>query len=169
MKTLTPLLLGLLCACSSTAPPQDPAPEPILFAFGDIETQADGRCFATARGPDRFETVIRQVEVIPETRAADGRVLNPAIFRNEAQRVRIPSDDIQRFETVCPPTYSLNFVASLQRALLARGEFTGAITGLMDAPTSTAIQLYQERRGLNSPILALETAQTLGLVAVDNE
>ena len=107
--------------------------------------------------------------MIPETRAADGRVLNPTIFNNEAQRVRITSDDIQQFETVCPPTYTLNFVASLQRALLARGEFTGAITRLMDEPTSTAIQLYQERRGLNGSILALQTAQILGLIGVANE
>ncbi len=165
MKHISFALL-FVSACSSAAPPQDPAPQPILFAMGDIETEADGRCFSVTRGPDTFETIIEQVEVIPATRSSDGSLINPAIFRNEARRVRIPSEVTQRFETVCPPTYTIAFVTSLQRALQARGVFTGAVNGFLDGPTSSAVQIFQERRGVNSPVLSIETARALGLVSI---
>jgi peptidoglycan hydrolase-like protein with peptidoglycan-binding domain len=58
------------------------------------------------------------------------------------------------------------FLASLQRALQARGIFRGAVTGAMDAPTQKAVRAYQQSLGLDLPVLTLAAAQSLGLVPV---
>jgi len=57
-----------------------------------------------------------------------------------------------------------DFVASLQRALAARGIYAGVVNGQMDAPTRRAIRRYQKPKGPDSDVLSLATAQELGLV-----
>ena len=166
MKQFLPVISLLIAAGCSTSPPVDPDPRAAVFSFGQIETAANGRCYGTTRGPDSFQTLINQVEVLPENRTASGSLINPAIFRNEANRVRIPSEETLRFETICPPRYTEPFVFSLQRALAARGAYSGLINGQLDAETSRAIQLFQLDRGINSALLATATAQDLGLIVV---
>lgn len=166
MKQYLSVITLYIAAGCSTSPPVDPDPQAALFSFGEIETAADGRCFGNTRGTDSFETVVNQVEVLPENRTASGTLINPAIMRNEATRIRVPSEETVRFETICPPRYTEPFVLSLQRALAARGAYNGAINGQLDAETSRAIQLFQLTRGINSALLATATAQELGLIVV---
>jgi peptidoglycan hydrolase-like protein with peptidoglycan-binding domain len=71
-----------------------------------------------------------------------------------------------RIETPCPETQPPDFIASLQRALRARGLHSGPVTGRMDAGTRKAVRRYQAARGLDSDILALDSARALGLVAL---
>ena len=69
------------------------------------------------------------------------------------------------FETMCQRELTLDFVSSLQRALAARGFYRGSITGEMDSATRAAIRRYQKPEGLDSGIIARETARRFGLVA----
>jgi peptidoglycan hydrolase-like protein with peptidoglycan-binding domain len=62
------------------------------------------------------------------------------------------------------------FIASVQRALKARGYYRGPVTGALDTRTGRAIQRYQRDRGdVDSATLSLRSARDLGLVAVPRE
>lgn len=71
------------------------------------------------------------------------------------------------FRVPCPEVVTSGFIATLQRALEARGHYTGAITGRPNEATRDAIRAFQRANGFDSPILTLETAQRLGLMPVD--
>jgi hypothetical protein len=73
---------------------------------------------------------------------------------------------VPRFETLCPPEYTEDFVSALQRALQVRGAYNGRITGDIDIPTRLAILAWQSARGLESDRLSRATAQGFGLVPV---
>jgi peptidoglycan hydrolase-like protein with peptidoglycan-binding domain len=73
------------------------------------------------------------------------------------------------FETLCPPSYTADFVSSLQRALALRGFYTGLVTGIMDIPTGRAVQDFQRVDGPDSPILSIDTARALGLTQLTAE
>jgi hypothetical protein len=70
------------------------------------------------------------------------------------------------FRVPCPEVMTPEFLASLQRALQARGFFRGAVTGAMDDPTRQAVRAYQQSLGIDLPVLTLAAAQSLGLVPV---
>jgi hypothetical protein len=70
------------------------------------------------------------------------------------------------FRVPCPEIMTSDFIATLQRALAARGLYDGPITGRADQATRNAVQGFQKSNGFNSPILTLDTAQKLGLVPV---
>jgi hypothetical protein len=71
------------------------------------------------------------------------------------------------FRVPCPEQITPDFVRVLQRALHARGHYSGEITGRADDATRAAVQDFQRRHGFNSPILTLETAVSLGLVPIE--
>lgn len=68
------------------------------------------------------------------------------------------------FEIPCGVERDPAFVASLQRALAARGLHGGAVTGEMDGETRAAVEAYQRELGLRSGVLSLAAARALGLV-----
>jgi hypothetical protein len=68
------------------------------------------------------------------------------------------------FRAPCPAEQTVQFTASLQRALKARGLYLLPVTGTVDAATGEAIRRFQAQRGLDSPILSLAAAQELGLI-----
>ena len=114
--------------------------------------------------PAVIETVTEQVVVTPETRGEDGRVLTPATYRTDT-RTRIVQDREEVwFRAPCPAEYTVDFVASLQRALKARGFYLLPLTGELDAGTRDAVRRYQAERGLDSPRLSLAAARELGLL-----
>jgi peptidoglycan hydrolase-like protein with peptidoglycan-binding domain len=70
------------------------------------------------------------------------------------------------FETPCAAVMTSQFIASVQRALIARGYYNGAIYGRVDERTATAIERFQTAQGdVQTSTLTLQTARTLGLVA----
>ncbi len=69
------------------------------------------------------------------------------------------------FETLCPDALDMEFIATLQRALKARGLYDGEIDGTLNTDTRKAIRMYQAAHGLDSNILALDAARQLGLIA----
>ena len=159
------IVLGLgLAACG--AAPEAPMiePEPIVIRQADIETRADGRCFALDPGPLRDELVVERVLVVPEVTDANGTVTQPAIYKDVEKTVQVPVREPERFEVVCPQNFSQGFVASIQRALSVRGAYSGTINGLLDDGTRDAILAYQTGLGRRSANLAIETAQSFGLI-----
>lgn len=157
--------LALLAACSTSQPvtraatPMGPPPMP--------EADASGNCWARETTPAVYEQVMGEVQVVQAEIAEDGTVIRPPIYRKApVARVVTPRGEM-KFEAPCPPYFTPEFIASLQRALAVRGYFHGNVTGALDAPTTAAVKKYQSERGLISGQLSLETARSLGLIAVE--
>ncbi|WP_420324687.1 peptidoglycan-binding domain-containing protein [Mameliella sp.] len=160
------LALVLLAAC---APPQTVSRE----AHGPEATPPlaehldDGTCQARDLRPAIYEHVMGEVQVVQAEIAEDGTVIRPPIYR-KAPVPRLVRERAEiTFEAPCPEDMTPEFISSVQRALAARGYFSGNVSGRMDAPTSAAVRRYQSERGLESAQLSLETARALGLVAVE--
>ncbi len=164
----------LLCASLSACMLDSPA---LIAALRDPEdaaylTQtappgaAPGTCWGKYVTPALIETVTEQVLIQPAEIMSDGTVRNPAIYRTETRQEILRERAETWFETPCPDTITPQFVASLQRALNARGFNLGRPSGVMDARTRSAVRRYQQQRGLDSGILSLDSARLLGLVAV---
>jgi hypothetical protein len=102
-----------------------------------------GTCFARSTTPAIIETVTEQVMV------------QPAPVRSEVE-----------FETPCAAVMVPQFIASVQRALIARGYYNGAINGRVDGRTATAIERFQTAQGdVQTSTLTLQTTRAIGLVA----
>lgn len=155
--------IGALGACVP-APTQ---PANVLIDVGQIETQRDGRCFANDTAPAVIETVRVQELESEALRDAAGNVIKPATFRTVIRQQILRERAPIRFETVCPQNYTPDFVATLQRALKARGYYNGEINGTLDTMTGTSIRVFQRENGPDSVLLSLQTARTLGIVALD--
>lgn len=125
-----------------------------------------GICWEGDITPAVIETVSEQVLVSPEKRAEDGSLLAPAAYRTETRQRIAQEREVVWFRAPCDAELTVEFVASLQRALKARGYYTAATTGLLDAPTTEAIRRYQAERGLDSARLSLGAARQLGLAIV---
>lgn len=94
---------------------------------------------------------------------------NPETGAREPHQVTISQAENRMFAVPCPDQMTSELTASLQRALSARGHYSGAITGTYDAATAEAVRSYQAPLGLNSARLSLDAAQQLGLVALPRE
>lgn len=128
---------------------------------------AAGVCWNSDITPMVIETVSEQILETPEQRDADGNVTHPAVFRTETSQRIVNEREEVWFRTPCPETFTVEFIASLQRALKARGFYLLPLTGEMDGATKEAIHRFQMTRGLDSQVLTLATARELGLIAVD--
>ncbi|MFN3823004.1 MAG: peptidoglycan-binding domain-containing protein [Pseudorhodobacter sp.] len=172
MYRTLPIILSLgLGACQTTPLPPGAAQNlyiELIPKRGDTPpTSPPDACWATDTVPAVIETVTQQIRAEPERRAPDGRLIQPAVFRTET-RQRIVSDRREVwFQTPCADEQSVEFIASLQRALKARGFYLAPVTGALDSATAEAIRRYQGPLGLDSPVLALTTARALGISASD--
>lgn len=146
--------LGIeLVRLSNPGPPEGPA----------------GQCWASDTTPAIIETVTEQVVVAEELRDAAGVVTTPAAFETKTFQRMVQDREQVWFRAPCVADITVNFVATLQRALKARGVYLLAVTGEMDAATSDAIRRFQAPRGLDSPILSLAAAKELGISATDRD
>ena len=164
-------LTGLAVAgCTAAPPPQaltsSGAPQPGLAA---IETDAQGRCFGRAITPAVIETVTAQELATDAIPGPDGAVLQPARYRSVIRQQIVRDRQEILFETICPPAFTPEFVATLQRALTARGFYRGPITGQLDTATGRAVQDFQRDIGPDSPLLSLGAARALGIVQLSAE
>jgi hypothetical protein len=156
----------VLTACAAPDVPSGSVP---AFLGAEIETDAEGRCFGRDITPAVIETVrISEVDQ-PAVTGPDGAVISPASYRTVTRQQITRERSEVAFETVCPPVYTAEFVSTLQRALATRGYYTGPITGMMDTATGRAVQDFQRQGGPDSPLLSIETARTMGLVALSQE
>ncbi len=125
----------------------------------------EGTCWAHDLIPAVFETLTEQSLTSPEVRDAAGVVVSPAAYQT-VSRLRVVNErrDIW-FMAPCPEDMTGEFLATLQRALKARGYYSLPLTGEMDGATTEALRRYQADRGLDSPELSLAAARELGLSA----
>ncbi len=162
-------LCGLLAACqpASVKPPgQASLAREVVRLNGDGPPPADpGECWASSVTPAIIETVSEQVLVSEEVRDASGTVIEPASFRTRTQQRIVQEREEIWFRAPCPEEQTVQFIASLQRALKARGLYLMPVTGEMNAETAEALRRFQAERGLDSPVLSLGAARELGLAA----
>lgn len=167
-----PLLPQPAGSVTMSAPP---APDDPVFNQRDVTlrpiapeitpAQSSG-CIAQDVTPAVYRTVIGEIETVPARRDANGRLTRAPIFRRGPvpELVR-PASELS-FPAPCPTDITPQFIASLQRALAARGYFAGNVTGELDPPTAAAIRRYQSERGLDSARISLDTARELGLFSI---
>ncbi|MBF9044151.1 peptidoglycan-binding protein [Rhodobacterales bacterium HKCCE4037] len=174
--------LGGLSACQSTAPDDTAFTsviEPVTHTgaagvqvtrgFGPPDANPES-CYGREIEPAVIETVTEQIMVEPEQLDRNGEVRRPAVFVTSTEQ-RIVEDRTETwFETPCAmqaadPTY----ISTLQRALEARGHYSGPITGTLDRATIDGVRAYQAPQGLDSGVLSLAAARQLGLSVWDPE
>ena len=169
--TLTGALLWL-AACQQAGVPQAPGRADLsadlvrLTVPGPPES-AEGACWASDVTPMVIETVTEQVMVSEAKSGPDGTVLSPAVFHSESRQKIVQEREEVWFRSPCPQEMTVDFIASLQRALKARGLYVLPLTGQMDAATRAALRRFQADRGLESDKLSLTAARELGLVTTD--
>lgn len=167
---------ALLAALAGCAP--DPAPDTAWLDEQPLDTltlAAEWRdtppqpgehgCFAEQSRPAVVETVTEQVLVQPEVRdPVSGKVTQPAAYRSTSHAKIVQGAAKMWFPAPCGAVMTPDFVATLQRALAARGLYHGPVTGQLDAATNAAINAYQRPRGLFSATLSTRAAQEMGLL-----
>ncbi|MEM6941572.1 MAG: peptidoglycan-binding domain-containing protein [Pseudomonadota bacterium] len=161
--------LATLATVSACAIPPDPAPEPGVFfptAKGP-EDAPPGTCWGKTVTPAVVERISERIEVTPAEVSSDGTITRLPEYRTEERQVIVTPRRSNWFQTPCAEVYTPEFTASLQRALQARGLYQGPITGTLDAATNAAVGQLQQQDGLKSPVMSLETARRLGLIAVE--
>lgn len=126
-------------------------------------------CYGREIDPAVIETVTEQIMVEPEQLDRDGNVRRPAVFVTSTEQRIVEDRQETWFETPCAMEGNPEYIATLQRALTARGHYNGAASGVMDRATVRAIRAYQEPQGLNSGVLSLAAARQLGLSVWDPE
>lgn len=142
---IIPLLTALIvAACSAKAPEPERTHIPVETSRGT----APGTCWSK-----------HLADSVPGPA--------PEKHTSETAQTGSTAPRIKWFETPCAADLDPDFAASLQRALKARGLYSGAITGRMDEATRAAIRRYQQPHGLDSGTLSLAAARRLGLVAVE--
>lgn len=170
-RLLSSLALLALGACTAAPHLQGNVAglrEPEIVRSGGQQPpgSSPGTCWGKSVSPAVIETVTEQILVQPAEITTDGHVVQPAIYRTETLQRIVKERRETWFEAPCPAQLTGEFIASVQRALQARGLYAGRVTGIMDGRTRAAIRRYQSEQGLDSGILALETARQLGLIAV---
>ncbi len=126
-----------------------------------------GACWDRYILPTVIETVTDQVLVSPEERGADGTITRPAVYRTESSQQIVQDRGQVWFRAPCIAEQTVEFVATLQRALKARGLYTAPINGVFDPITAEALRRYQASRGFDSPRLTLAAARELGIINAD--
>ena len=158
-----------LAACApqvAVAPPAtgDLADQAVHVAGEGPPDGPPGTCWAHDLIPAVYETTTEQTLIAAEERDAEGRLISPAAYKS-VSRLRVLQDrrDIW-FAAPCPEEITPDFLATLQRALKARGYYTEPLTGMMDDATTAAVRKSQADHGLDSPLLSQAAARQLGVV-----
>jgi len=159
----------LLAACQSQ--PRVEAPSRAQLADEILRStppdDEPGICWATETAPAVIETVTEQEVVSAEQRDETGRITAPATFRSTTKQRMVQDRQEVWFREPCPEVLTADVVATLQRALKARGLYRQPLTGQMDTATADAIRRFQAERGLDSPQLSLAAAKELGVISTE--
>ncbi|MBV7377893.1 peptidoglycan-binding domain-containing protein [Maritimibacter dapengensis] len=126
-----------------------------------------GVCYGKDVTPATIEQVITHKMVAPAKFGPEGNIITPAKYESNTEARIVEDRTPIYFETPCPPRWTPDFIASIQRALTARGLYAGDPHGTLDEETRKAIRAFQMEMGLNSAILSTESARELGLVEID--
>lgn len=169
-KTLGIMIaVAVLSACdtppqgAATTPPEPGVLEPTRSGPAGA---TPGTCWGKTVTPAVVERAVQTEQIKPAQINPDGTVAKPPIYRTKEQQIIVTPRQDNWFETPCPDVLTAEFVASLQRALQVRGDYGGDISGTIGPDTRAAIQRFQRSEGLDSSVLSLDTARSLGLIAV---
>ncbi|GGX54727.1 hypothetical protein GCM10007385_23800 [Tateyamaria omphalii] len=171
--TLRPFFPALAAACIVAACADDGTVtsssnvDPISLATAPPGAAPD-TCWDKTVSPAVVETVTRKVQLQPAQVSSDGRIQSPPIYKTETSQQVVQPRRETWYEIICEADITPDFIASVQRALEARGFYTGRITGEMDARTRAAVGRYQASEGLDSKTLSIAAARKLGLITVAN-
>ena len=170
VPTLIPAIAAVLAlsACAENAVVTSSNIDPISEANAPPGA-APGTCWGKTVSPAVVETITHKVLVQPAQISSDGRVQAPPIYKTEDMQHVVRPRKENWFEVPCDAQMTPEFIASVQRALQARGYYRGPITGEMNTRTRTAVRKYQQSEGFDSSILSVAGARKLGLIAVDRE
>jgi hypothetical protein len=113
--------------------------------------------------PEPVSPVQDSAEVAPSLSAPPGAIGDRCWDKTETPAASPPQ--VRWVELVCPEDQTPEFVATLQRALAARGDYAGEITGKIGPQTEAAIARYQARSGTGGTALSTESAARLGLIS----
>lgn len=157
-----------LSACNATGPIAGLGEPALAQTYERAPPGAPpGSCWGKDVTPAIIETVTERILVQPAQVKDDGTVLSEPIYKLETHQAIVRERRELWFQTPCEDQLTPDFLASLQRALQARGFYHGPISGTLDARTRHAVRKYQKPQGLDSSILSLTAARKLGLVAMD--
>jgi len=168
---LAALLALALSACVSPAVPEGPSRGEFASELVVLKDQGPPKgpkdaCWQADIRPAVIETVTEQVLIKPEILADDGTT-TPAIYGTETSQRIVEDRATVWFRAPCAAEMTVDFIATLQRALKARGLYLLPLTGVLDGPTRTAIRRYQSPRGIDSDHLSLAAARDLGIINTD--
>lgn len=163
--------LSVLSACGSSVATLGGLGEPQVSRLNQVAPPgaAPGTCWGKTIIPAIIETVTNQVLMQPAQVMSDGSVTQPAIYKTETRQEIVRERRETWFLTPCAADMTPEFIASVQRALAARGLYRGEVSGEMNGATRAAVRRYQKPQGLDSGILSTAAARKLGLVAVEKE
>jgi len=163
--------LAGLAACDASSPSLGALGEPEVTRLSQTAPPGakPGTCWGKNVRPAIIETVTHQVMLQPAQVMADGTVSQPAIYKTETRQDIVRERKETWFLVPCADAMTPEFIASVQRALTARGLYRGDISGEMNASTRAAVRRFQKPQGLDSGILSLAAARKLGLVAVETK
>ena len=154
----------LLAGCVNGVAPA-PKTIPVLhMPAGKSPPDTAETCWASDTTPAVIETVTDHLLIRSEQRDDLGNITRPAEFETKTAQRLLQDRERVWFEAPCRADMTIAFIASLQRALKARGRYFHPITGVYDQETGEAVRKLQADRGLDSPILSRMTALDLGLV-----
>lgn len=139
------------CQTQSLRPPAPEVGRAAPPAAVPLSATPSDACWATDQVPPVVQTVY---------------VDNPATGAREPHEITVSEAETRMFAVPCPAQMTSELTSSLQRALIARGHYAGAVTGEYDSATAEAVRRFQAPLGLNSARLSLDAAQQLGLVAL---
>ncbi|WP_298256936.1 peptidoglycan-binding domain-containing protein [uncultured Litoreibacter sp.] len=165
--------LAVLTGCSpvSVGPDVTKLITPTHITAVDMKPPSElpGVCWGHIPGPQITQIVSDIVIATPAQFGPNGEEISPAIYREVTRPQTFNEGDGRWFTRTCDADMTPEFVATLQRALAARGLYRGDINGLMDQRTLRAVQEFQTPQGLDSAVLSQSAAQQLGLIAVEVE
>ncbi len=159
-------MVGVLGGCAPQALISDVEPALVQSFEAPPPGSDPNSCWGKDVSPAVIETVRERILVQPAEILGDGTVVSEPIYREDTRQAIVKERRELWFQTPCQDQLTPDIIATLQRALKARGLYSGALTGRMDAGTRAAIRRFQSKQGLDSSILSLWAARQLGLVAV---
>lgn len=168
----TAIVASLLAACQAAGPERQSDRAPAGSLEAEVVRSHDegppGADPGTCWGHDVTPAVI---ETVTDQRIMNAQVGGDAgdapVYRTETRQSILREREEIWFRTPCADELNAEMIETLQRALNARGYYSGQITGRMDTPTRRAIRAYQRPLGLDSGLLSLSAARQLGVVAYD--
>ncbi|MDE0967947.1 MAG: peptidoglycan-binding domain-containing protein [Octadecabacter sp.] len=163
--------LSILSACTNTEQVTQAEDTSIgSLANPLIVDPTKNACFDSATTPAIIETVTEQIMLKSLSIRGDSTVVPPAAFHTVTRQKIMRERREVEFEIPCRAIMTPQLIASVQRALIARGYYNGAINGVVDQYTSSAIERFQTAQGyVHTSTLTLQTARALGLVAQPRE